>query len=100
MNLGSVSTTGTCPGDCTPPSTPAGLTVTGRTDTSVSLSWSASSDAGGLRGYHVYRSGTKVTTTPITGTTYTDTGLTAGRTYQYTVQAVDNAGTPPRSLRR
>ncbi|GAB1817689.1 fibronectin type III domain-containing protein [Herbidospora sp. RD11066] len=92
VNLGPISTTGTCSGDCTAPTTPAGLTVTGRTDTSVSLSWSASTDAGGLRGYHVFRSGTKVTTTPITTTTYTDTGLTAGHTYQYTVQAVDNAG--------
>ncbi|WP_405145829.1 fibronectin type III domain-containing protein [Sphaerisporangium sp. NBC_01403] len=94
LNLGALSTTGTCSGDCTAPSTPTGLAVTGRTDTSVSLSWSASTDTGGsgLRGYNVYRSGTKVTATPVTGTSFTDTGLTAGHTYQYTVEAVDNAG--------
>ncbi|NUT44598.1 MAG: fibronectin type III domain-containing protein [Thermoactinospora sp.] len=94
VDLGAISTTGTCSGDCAAPSTPSGLTVTGRTDTSVSLSWSASTDTGGsgLRGYNVYRSGTKVTATPVTGTTFTDTGLSAGRTYQYTVEAVDTAG--------
>ncbi|MET8993029.1 fibronectin type III domain-containing protein [Nonomuraea wenchangensis] len=94
VDLGTVSTTGTCGGDCAAPSTPSGLAVTARTDTSVSLSWSASTDTGGsgLRGYDVYRSGTKVTATPVTGTAFTDTGLTAGRTYQYTVEAVDNAG--------
>ncbi|MFD0662761.1 fibronectin type III domain-containing protein [Thermocatellispora tengchongensis] len=94
MNLGTLSTSGTCTGDCAAPSTPGGLTVTGVTDTSVSLSWSAATDTGGsgLRGYDVYRDGTKITSTPLTGTTYTDTGRTAGQTYRYAVRAVDNAG--------
>lgn len=94
VNLGPLSTTGSCTGDCAAPSVPVGLGVTGVTDTSVSLSWSASTDTGGsgLRGYDVYRDGTKVTATPVTATSFTDTGRSPGRTYQYTVRAVDNAG--------
>ncbi|WP_204040187.1 fibronectin type III domain-containing protein, partial [Acrocarpospora phusangensis] len=94
VNLGPLSTSGTCAGDCAAPSTPTGLAVTGVTDTSVALSWSAATDTGGsgLRGYDVYRDGTKITPTPVTGTSYTDTGRTAGSTYVYAVRAVDNAG--------
>ncbi|MFE0463754.1 glycoside hydrolase family 6 protein, partial [Kitasatospora sp. NPDC058965] len=62
-------------GDTTPPSTPAGLTVSGTTASSVSLSWTAATDNVGVTGYNVYRNGTKVGTTATTG--YTDTGLTA-----------------------
>ncbi|MEV0782493.1 PHB depolymerase family esterase [Streptomyces sp. NPDC050423] len=67
---------------------PAGVTVTGVTDTTASLSWSA---VEGAASYAVFRNGTK-TASPA-GTTYTDTGLTAGATYRYTVAAVDGSGT-------
>ncbi|MFE9426602.1 glycoside hydrolase family 6 protein [Kitasatospora sp. NPDC006697] len=77
-------------GDTTPPSTPAGLTVTGTTSSSASLSWTASTDNVGVTGYNVYRNGTKVGTS--TTTSYTDTGLTAATAYQYTVAAYDAAG--------
>jgi poly(3-hydroxybutyrate) depolymerase len=73
----------------TGPAAPAGLTVTGTTDTSVSLSWSAVS---GAASYNVYRNGTKVNASAVTGTTYTDTGLASGTTYSYTVAAVDSSG--------
>ncbi|MFI6558986.1 PHB depolymerase family esterase [Streptomyces sp. NPDC050534] len=66
---------------------PSGLTVTGTTDTSASLSWSSVS---GAASYNVYRNGTK--TGSATGTTYTDTGLTVGTSYSYTVAAVDSSG--------
>ncbi|MFI6654534.1 PHB depolymerase family esterase [Streptomyces sp. NPDC050523] len=66
---------------------PSGLTVTGTTDTSASLSWSPVS---GAASYNVYRNGTK--TGSATGTTYTDTGLTVGTSYSYTVAAVDSSG--------
>ncbi|WP_149259262.1 PHB depolymerase family esterase [Actinomadura sp. K4S16] len=68
---------------------PTGLTVSGTTDTTVSLSWNAVS---GASGYNVYRDGTKVTASPVTGTTHTDTGLTAGTGYSYAVAAVDSGG--------
>ncbi|MGY6019040.1 extracellular catalytic domain type 1 short-chain-length polyhydroxyalkanoate depolymerase [Streptomyces spinosirectus] len=66
---------------------PSGLTVTGTTDTGASLSWSPVS---GAASYNVYRNGTK--TGSATGTTYTDTGLSAGTSYSYTVAAVDSSG--------
>ncbi|TDC27072.1 glycosyl hydrolase family 8 [Kribbella albertanoniae] len=83
-------TTGSDPGDTTPPSTPTGLAATGTTSSSVSLAWNASTDNVGVTGYVVYRNGTEVTTSA--GTTYTDTGRTASTSYTYTVKARDAAG--------
>ncbi|MFD0593699.1 PHB depolymerase family esterase [Catellatospora coxensis] len=80
----------------TPPGAPTGLAVTGTTNVSVTLSWTAVS---GATGYHVYRGGTKVTASPVTGTSYTDGGLTASTTYSYTVRAVNAAGEGPRPAR-
>jgi chitodextrinase len=76
--------------DTQPPSAPAGLAVTGTTSSSASLSWSAATDNVGVTGYDVYRGGTLVGTS--TGTSYTDTGLSASTAYTYTVKAVDAAG--------
>ena len=89
FNAGTV-TSGAPSGDTTPPSTPSGLTSTGRTATSVFLAWNASSDAGGIAGYDVYRDGVKIGSP--TSTSYTDGGLTAGTPYNYTVKARDTAG--------
>ncbi|WP_285369853.1 endo alpha-1,4 polygalactosaminidase [Streptomyces sp. RKAG293] len=84
----------TCPGggstDTQAPSVPSGLSATGSTGSSVSLSWSASTDNVGVAGYDVYRNGTKVGSA--SGTSYTDSGLTAATTYQYQVKARDAAG--------
>ncbi|MGW4560930.1 extracellular catalytic domain type 1 short-chain-length polyhydroxyalkanoate depolymerase [Streptomyces sp. NPDC004561] len=66
---------------------PSGLTVTGTTDTGASLSWNSVS---GAASYDVYRDGAEAGS--VTGTTYTDTGLSAGASYRYTVAAVDPAG--------
>ncbi|MFD7997331.1 extracellular catalytic domain type 1 short-chain-length polyhydroxyalkanoate depolymerase [Streptomyces mexicanus] len=66
---------------------PTGLTVTGTTATTASLSWTAVS---GAASYLVYRDGARVGTA--TGSSYTDTGLSAGTSYRYTVAAVDSAG--------
>ncbi|MEV4560351.1 cellulase family glycosylhydrolase [Kitasatospora sp. NPDC049285] len=77
-------------GDTQAPTVPAGLTVTGTTASSVSLSWTAATDNTAVTGYDVYRSGTKVATA--TGTSYTDTGLSAATAYTYTVRARDAAG--------
>ncbi|GAA1659740.1 PHB depolymerase family esterase [Catellatospora bangladeshensis] len=73
----------------TPPGAPTGLSVTGVTDTSVALSWTAVS---GATGYHVYRGGTKLTSSPVTGAAYTATGLSAGTAYTFTVTAVSASG--------
>ncbi len=77
-------------GDYTAPSTPTGLSVTGTTSSSVSLSWSPAADNVAVTGYDIYRGSTLVGTS--TGTTYTDNGLTAATAYTYTVAAFDAAG--------
>ncbi|MBR7676403.1 cellulose binding domain-containing protein, partial [Streptomyces daliensis] len=79
---------GTNPGDA-PPSAPGTPAASDITNTSVKLSWSAATDDKGVKNYDVLRDGTKVTT--VTGTSYTDTGLTAGTDYSYTVKARDTA---------
>jgi cellulose 1,4-beta-cellobiosidase len=77
-------------GDTQAPSAPTGLKVTGTTSSSASLSWTASTDNVGVASYLVYRGGTQVGTA--TGTTFTDTGLSASTAYTYTVKARDAAG--------
>ncbi len=77
-------------GDTTPPSAPGNLRSTAVTSSSVALAWDASTDNVGVTGYEVYRGGTLVTT--VTGTSHTDTGLTAATSYTYTVRARDAAG--------
>ncbi|CAL9464785.1 Exochitinase 1 [Streptomyces sp. enrichment culture] len=69
------------------PSAPAGLSVSGTTSSSVSLSWNAVS---GATGYSVYRDGTKVTA--VTGTSATVTGLSAATSYSFQVTATNAAG--------
>ncbi|MBO0510530.1 endo-1,4-beta-xylanase [Streptomyces beijiangensis] len=77
-------------GDTQAPTVPAGLTVTGATSSSVSLSWTAATDNTGVTGYDVFRGGTQVGSS--TATTFTSTGLTASTAYSFTVRAKDAAG--------
>ncbi|HSX29482.1 MAG TPA: chitosanase [Candidatus Saccharimonadales bacterium] len=72
------------------PAAPSNVVANLQGTTSVSLSWKASTSANPIANYQVYRSGTKVAT--ITTTSYTDTGLTAGKSYDYTVTATDTKG--------
>ncbi|MFJ6723882.1 endo alpha-1,4 polygalactosaminidase [Streptomyces sp. NPDC091281] len=78
------------PADTSAPTAPSGLSATGATSNSVTLSWTRSTDNVAVTGYDVFRNGAKVGSA--TGTTYTDAGLTAGTTYQYQVKAKDAAG--------
>ncbi|MET9254580.1 cellulase family glycosylhydrolase [Streptomyces sp. NPDC003717] len=81
---------GSTPGDSQAPSAPAQLRSTAKTSTSVTLAWNAATDDTGVTGYDVYRGATKVGSPTTTG--FTDTGLTAGTAYSYTVRARDAAG--------
>jgi cellulose 1,4-beta-cellobiosidase len=76
--------------DTQAPSAPTGLRVTGTTASSVSLSWTASTDNTGVTGYQIFRGGTQVGTS--TGTSFTNSGLAASTAYSFTVKAVDAAG--------
>jgi chitodextrinase len=87
--------TGACskPGptaDTTPPTTPSNLAVARVTQTSVSLTWSASTDSVGVTGYDVYRDGTSVSTVALPGAIIS--GLSCGTAYTFAVDAYDAAG--------
>ncbi|WBQ04917.1 glycoside hydrolase family 18 protein [Kribbella sp. CA-293567] len=73
-------------GGGTVPGAPSGLAGTS-TASSVTLNWSAAS---GATSYNVYRNGSKVGTP--TGTSYTDSGLTANTAYSYQVSGSNSAG--------
>ncbi|WP_309062811.1 glycoside hydrolase family 18 chitinase, partial [Streptomyces sp.] len=88
LNGGSCDGDTEVPGDAAP-SAPGTPTASNITDTSVKLSWSAATDDKGIKNYDVLRDGAKVAT--VTTTSYTDTGLTKGTDYSYTVQARDTA---------
>ncbi|MER7484948.1 glycoside hydrolase family 18 chitinase [Streptomyces sp. NPDC126497] len=88
LNGGSCDGGPEVPGDAAP-SAPGTPTASDITDTSVKLSWSAATDDKGIKNYDVLRDGAKVAT--VTGTSYTNTGLTKGTDYSYTVQARDTA---------
>ncbi|MFE9399828.1 glycosyl hydrolase family 18 protein [Streptomyces flavidovirens] len=79
---------GSVPGD-TPPTAPGTPSASTITDTSVKLSWTAATDDKGVKNYDVLRDGAKIAT--VTTTSYTDTGLSAGTDYSYSVQARDTA---------
>jgi chitodextrinase len=76
--------------DSTPPSQPQHLVATATAPTSVSLSWTASTDEVGVTGYVLLRDGVQVATPA--GTSFTDTSVEGDHTYVYEVEAVDAAG--------
>jgi Fibronectin type III domain len=70
---------------------PTGLTVTGTTTTTVSLSWTA--PAAGfypISFYNIYRNGVNIGMA--SGLTFTDSGLNPDTSYLYSVQAIDTHG--------
>ncbi|MEV5899909.1 carbohydrate binding domain-containing protein [Streptomyces sp. NPDC052127] len=76
--------------DTQAPTAPGGLTSTGKTSSSVSLSWNAATDNVGVMGYDVYSGSAKVLT--VSGTSATVSGLSASTGYTFTVKARDAAG--------
>jgi prepilin-type N-terminal cleavage/methylation domain-containing protein len=73
------------------PATPQNLTAAAG-DTTVSLTWRPveSTPAAAVTGYRVYRDGVQIDA--VGGPALTDTGLTNGRTYSYTVTAYGPGG--------
>jgi cytochrome b involved in lipid metabolism/glutamine amidotransferase PdxT len=76
--------------DTTPPTTPANLTATVISATQINLSWSAATDNVGVTSYRLYRDGVRIVSQ--SGLTYSDSALTTGTTYSYTIYARDAAG--------
>jgi fibronectin type 3 domain-containing protein len=82
------------------PATPTGVSATAVSSSVITISWNT---VYGASGYNIYRSTSstsgyiKVNTTAITGTPYTNTGLTAVTTYYYKITAVNGGGESPQS---
>ncbi len=77
------------PAETNPPTRP-NVSLTSRTDSSLSISWTASTDDAGILGYVVRRDGAPIAYT--TGTSLTDRGLNGNSTYGYQVVAIDTSG--------
>ena len=76
--------------DTQAPTTPTNLTASNITETTASLSWTASTDNVGVTEYEVFSGGTSIGTVTSTGANIT--GLVANTFYSYTVTAKDAAG--------
>lgn len=76
----------TVPSDTTPPENVTELTVSNKTQTSLTLSWIASTSSD-TASYDILNGSTVIGN--VTGTTYNVTGLVANTTYTFTVKAKD-----------
>jgi chitodextrinase len=74
------------------PSKPAGLSASAVSGRQIDLSWSASTDNRGVRGYSIYRNGVLVDTVPKDVLNYSDTELKPATQYKYRVDAFDGSG--------
>jgi fibronectin type 3 domain-containing protein len=91
------------------PSAPTGLTATASSSSVIGLSWTAVTPPANctISTYNLYGSTTSGFTpsssnllTSTTGTSYSNTGLTASTTYYYVVEAVDADGTSTASTQQ
>ncbi|TXC76134.1 S8 family serine peptidase [Luteibaculum oceani] len=82
-----VSITG---GDTEAPTAPSNLAASNIGETTLTLTWTASTDNVGVTGYDVFQNGSNIGT--VTGTAANVSGLTPGTTYSYYVVAKDAAG--------
>jgi N-acetylmuramoyl-L-alanine amidase len=73
--------------DAEAPSVPANLAATALSQTSIKLTWTASTDNVLVTGYEIRRDGAPLAT--CTTTTYTDTTVTGDTNYSYEVRARD-----------
>jgi regulation of enolase protein 1 (concanavalin A-like superfamily) len=76
--------------DTTAPSAPTNLRSDAASESTVRLRWNASSDDTGVSRYRVYRDGQLLEETA--KTVFTDSTISAGNSYTYTVAAIDAAG--------
>ena len=76
--------------DTTAPLVPWGINATVIGTSRIDLSWTASTDNVGVAGYRIYRDGTLAGVSAVTS--YSDTGLTPGVSYSYSISAYDSTG--------
>lgn len=87
-SAGSSVTVTVAAADTTPPSVPTGVTATAN-GTSVTVSWTASTDNVAIKGYLVHRDFQYVAFVPV-GTTYTNLNVPAGP-HRYDIRAQDTS---------
>jgi chitodextrinase len=80
--------------DTQAPTAPTNLSATNIAPTTITLNWVASTDNIAVAGYDVYRNGTKINSSLVSGTAYNVTGLTASNTYFIYCYCKDAAGNP------
>ena len=78
--------------DTTPPTVPGSLGAVASSPTRVDLSWTPSTDAGGVSGYTVYRDGAVLANIGAGFTGFSDGSVSHSLTYSYSVDAFDTAG--------
>jgi hypothetical protein len=86
--------------DVVAPTIPTNFTGISESDSSISLSWGASTDlpdpgAVGMGGYYIYKNGSSSPTYTVSAsaTSYTDSsGISPSTTYSYTIAAYDKNG--------
>ena len=88
--LGSHTMDGGSQGDTEAPSNPTSLSASNITETTLSLSWNASTDNVGVTDYDVYIGGSFIGSTA--STSFNVSGLTVVTSYSFTVKAKDAAG--------
>jgi len=76
--------------DTIPPTAPNIGSASGISATSITISWSASTDNVGVTGYKIFRNGVQIGTSVLRS--FTSTGLTPNTVYVFTVSAFDAAG--------
>lgn len=74
------------------PTVPGNARAVAISPQAIDVSWTAASDNVAVTSYRVYRNGGTMPVATVTGTIFTNTGLSAATLYSYTVVAVDAAG--------
>jgi len=88
--LGAHTTSGGGNQDTEAPSTPTGLSANTITETTITLTWNASTDNIGVTGYDIYKNGVLLTSS--VSTSYNIINLVASTSYTFLVVAKDAAG--------
>jgi hypothetical protein len=76
------------------PTVPTNVQATASSGTAATVTWTAST---GAQTYRIFRNGTQ-TGSDTSNTTFSDTGLTPGTTYSYTVSALNTFGASSQSV--
>jgi hypothetical protein len=90
-DIGAVELSGANPPDEFPPSKPNGLTATATGPTTVTLSWTKSTDNVRVLRYWIDRNGVRIGSSP--GTSHTDAAASPNTHYAYSVAAFDGTNT-------